>query len=63
MIGPETYTAAAEWEKDGIPLAVVTSSIDKVCCEHIDKEIAPSSIENLKTVVDEQFAKWMRETN
>ncbi len=63
MVGPETYTAAAEWEKEGIPLTIVTSSIDKVCCEHIDKETASGSIENLKAVVQAGFANWLREMN
>lgn len=63
MIGPETYTAIAEWEKSGVPAEVVICSIDKICCEHIDKETPPDSIENLRTEVQAGFAKWLRETN
>lgn len=56
ILGPEIYTAIAEWEKREIPLPVITYSINAVC----DENGKLASIGKLQDVVMENFRFWLQ---
>lgn len=63
VLGPEIYTAIAEWEKKEIPLSLVMMSIDEFC---EDKREATSSVElidKLQAAVNENFRIWLVNRN
>lgn len=62
VLGPEIYTAIAEWEKTEIPLPVVMISIDEVCGGN-DVNGTLASIDILQTVVHKNFRIWLLSSN
>lgn len=62
LLGPEIYTAIAEWEKKEIPLPVVMISIDEVCGgNNVNGTLA--SIDRLQSVVSKNFFIWLASDN
>ena len=59
ILGPETYTAIAEWEKKGIPLAIVMISIEEVCGDNADIAGTAQSVEKLHSAVGKNFRIWL----
>lgn len=62
VLGPEIYTAIAEWEKKEIPLPVVMISIDEVCGGN-DVNGTLASIDRLQSVVNKNFRIWLASDN
>ena len=58
VLGPEVYTAIAEWEKNEIPLRIVMISIDEVCGGN-DVNGTLASIDRLQGVVNKNFRIWL----
>ncbi|MEO7672667.1 MAG: hypothetical protein ABIU09_01145 [Pyrinomonadaceae bacterium] len=58
VLGPEIYTAIAEWEKKEIPLPVVLISIDEICGGS-EVNAAMRSIDQLQIVVKKNFRIWL----
>lgn len=57
--GPEAYTRIAEWEKRGIPLGIVLSSVTDVCRE-IDASASEAElVDRLNEVVKGNFRSWL----
>ena len=60
MLGPEMYTAIAEWEKREIPAAIVLSSIEEVFMEASGKSIP---VELFQDAVLSNFMRWLSHQN
>lgn len=57
LLGPEIYTAIAEWEKREIPAAIVLTSIEEV---YIDAEAWKDiPIEIVQDAVSRNFRMWL----
>jgi hypothetical protein len=63
VLGPEIYTAIAEWEKKEIPLSLVIESIDEVCGGKQEAAGTVESIDKLQVVVNENFRIWLVNRN
>ncbi len=63
VLGPEIYTAIAEWEKKEIPFSLVIESIDEVCGDKREAASTVESIEKLQAVVNENFRIWLVSRN
>ena len=61
ILGPEIYTAIAEWEKKEIPLPIVLASVDEFCDETGRLEGEFESIDIFKAVVNKNFRNWLTE--
>jgi hypothetical protein len=59
VLGPEIYTAIAEWEKKEIPLSLVIESIDEVCGDTREAAGTVESIDKLQAAVNENFRIWL----
>lgn len=59
VLGPEIYTAIAEWEKKEIPFSLVIKSIDEVCGDKRKAASTLESIDRLQTVVAKNFRDWL----
>ena len=62
ILGHEIYTLIAEWEKKEIPREIVQQSIDEVCYELGDAEGGIESAERLRSVVSNNFRKWLQQS-
>lgn len=60
LLGFEIYTMIAEWEKDEIPLAIVTSSIDEYCAARTWIVNEDESIARLRSLVNANFRSWLQ---
>ena len=60
VLNSTDFTIIAEWEKQGIPLAVVLDSIDEVCSRGDEKGGKPRSISDLQSVVKQRFCDWLQ---
>lgn len=58
-LGPEMYTAIAEWEKGEIPAAVVLSSIEEVYMHTADADGANIPVEMFQDAVLRNFVTWL----
>lgn len=58
-LGPDVYTAIAEWEKDEIPLAIVLVSIEELCRNGRDQNGGFVSIDRFQSVVARNFMIWL----
>jgi len=59
---PEDYSTIAEWEKQGIPLAFVLSTMDRVISESEKRRELIGSIIQISPSVDSRFADWLRDS-
>lgn len=59
VLGPEMYTAIAEWEKREIPAAIVMISIDEVRMLKSDKFGDDLPVEAFQSVVTRNFLTWL----
>ena len=59
VLGPEIYTAIAEWEKREIPLAVVMRSIEEVCGRAADANSGLIPVESFQEAVIGNFRSWL----
>lgn len=59
VLGPEVYTAIAEWEKSQIPVAIVLISIDEVCGTRADRLGEEISVDSVQMVVKRNFRTWL----
>lgn len=57
--GPEAYTRIAEWEKKGIPLEIVLSSITDVCRKIGQTASEIELIDRLDENVRANFRAWL----
>lgn len=57
MLGPEFYTAIAEWEKREIPEGVVLAAIDEVCSRKYTSGSVP--VEAIQSEVIGSFRAWL----
>lgn len=57
LLGPEIYTAIAEWEKREIPAAVVLFSIDEVYSQAANGTNVP--VELFQDAVIRNFRMWL----
>ena len=55
-LGPEFYTAIAEWEKSEIPVAIVLISIDEVCRR---RNGGGPPVEIIQDAVIRNFQTWL----
>lgn len=60
-LGPEIYTAIAEWEKNEIPMAIVLISIDEICGRK--KKIGCIPVELIQETVLRNFQTWLAHGN
>lgn len=58
---PGDYATIAEWEKQGIPLAFVLGTIDRVIYESEKRKEPIGSIIQISGSVDSRFADWLRD--
>lgn len=63
VLGPEIYTAIAEWEKKEIPLSLVIESIDEVCGDKREATSTVELIDRLQAAVNENFRIWLVNRN
>jgi hypothetical protein len=59
LLGPEIYTAIAEWEKREIPAAVVLSSIEEVYMHIAEAEGVNIPVEMFQDAVFRNFRTWL----
>ena len=59
VLGPELYTAIAEWEKREIPVAVVLISIDEVYRQASESFNERPPVEMLQDTVSKNFTTWL----
>lgn len=59
VLGPEVYTAIAEWEKRRIPVAIVLISIDEVCGTGTSSLTNDIPVEMVQLVVTRNFTTWL----
>ena len=59
VLGPELYTAIAEWEKKEIPVAVVLISIDEVYRQAGESFQERPPVEMLQDTVLRNFTTWL----
>jgi hypothetical protein len=59
VLGPEIYTAIAEWEKREIPVAIVLISIEEVCCYEKDSFKGQVPVELVQSAVIRNFRTWL----
>ena len=59
VLGPELYTAIAEWEKKEIPVAVVLISIDEVYGQTKETFTERPPIDLLQDTVLRNFTTWL----
>ena len=59
VLGPELYTAIAEWEKREIPVAVVLISIDEVYRQAKEGFNERPPVEMLQDTVLRNFTTWL----
>lgn len=59
VLGPEIYTAIAEWEKREIPLSVVKRSIEEVCGRAADANPGQIPVECFQEAVISNFRSWL----
>lgn len=59
ILGPEIYTAIAEWEKNEIPVAVVLISIDDVCRQADGCRDKQVPIGMIQEAVSRNFRTWL----
>ena len=57
--GPEAYPRIAEWEKRGIPLGIVLSSVTDVCGKIGESASEIELIDRLDEVVRTNFRAWL----
>lgn len=57
LLGPEIYTAIAEWEKREIPAAVVLTSIEEVYSHASNERSIP--VEMFQDTVSRNFTIWL----
>lgn len=58
LLGPEMYTAIAEWEKREIPAAIVLIAIDEVC-KQSESHCEAIEIDMFENVVIRNFRAWL----
>jgi len=56
-LGPEYYTAIAEWEKREIPVAIVLISLDEVYSQ--GATLTSPSVELIQDTVNRNFRTWL----
>lgn len=59
VLGPEMYTAIAEWEKKQIPAAIVLISIDEVRMLRKSRFGGELPVEMFQAVVARNFTTWL----
>lgn len=59
VLGPEVYTAIAEWEKREIPAAIVLISIDEVCSYEKGSFVGQVPVELVQAAVSRNFQTWL----
>ncbi len=59
VLGPDLYTAIAEWEKREIPAAIVLISIDEVRTLQEGRAGEELPVELFHEVVSRNFATWL----
>jgi hypothetical protein len=57
---PDDYAAIAEWEKQGIPLAFVLDTIDRVIRDSELRSEPVRSIIDLNGSINSRFEDWLR---
>lgn len=58
-LGPEIYTAIAEWEKLEIPAAIVLISIEEVCKQGAEGRGGILPVDAFQAAVSRNFAIWL----
>ncbi|NOT46134.1 MAG: hypothetical protein HOP17_00085 [Acidobacteria bacterium] len=59
VLGPEMYTAIAEWEKKEIPAAIVMISIDEVRLLESSEFGEELPVEMFQSMVARNFTTWL----
>lgn len=59
VLGPEVYTAIAEWEKREIPLNIVQRSIDEVCGRRAGHSSDSIPVEMFQEAIIRNFRSWL----
>jgi hypothetical protein len=59
VLGPEIYTAIAEWEKREIPAAIVLISIEEVCSYEKNSFVDQVPVELVQAAVTRNFQTWL----
>lgn len=59
ILGPEIYTAIAEWEKREIPAAIVLISIEEVCRHKMEGCGERVPVEMFQDAVIRNFRTWL----
>ena len=54
------YVVIAEWEKQGIPLAVVAAAINEICDQRSDDDLAIESVSYFQETVKRNFRAWLQ---
>ena len=60
LLNSDDYLVIAEWEKQGIPLAVVKTSLREAFRKPAIANTATTSIEPMCQTVVSNFEKWLR---
>jgi len=59
VLGPEVYTAIAEWEKREIPVTVVSDSIREVCGRRDESFDEMLPVDLFQSAVIRNFRQWL----
>ena len=60
VLDHEVYAMIAEWEKTGVPLEILETSIDELCDEQLNHE---PWISQIWSVVNKNFTVWLQRTD
>lgn len=63
VLGPEIYTAIAEWEKREIPVAIVLNSIEEVCSHGPQESADRVRVDLFEDAVVRNFRTWLAQGN
>lgn len=60
ILSPTDFAIIAEWEKQGIPLAVILKSINEMCDDLIEADNKPKSVGEFQSTVKRNFIQWLQ---